>query len=126
MAVSDPPTVCGARGYLPEDLVNVALRFESRPGETQVPDVSRHLRCTLQPHPGLQHHAIVMELAGVETGAVWAHWSDRQFPRELDVYPDCPRGADSPSPCTLFAGHPGRCSHELHDPLEDISRVISG
>lgn len=67
-----------------------------------------------------------MELAGAHTGAVWAHWSDQQFPRELVVYPDCPQGTDAVSPCTLFEAHSGRCSHELHDPLEDISRALSG
>lgn len=115
------PAVCGAQTYLPTALVPVAIQFEQTAGWADESDVSRHLRCTLQAHPEGDHYAIVMELRGLQAGAVWTHWAAGHFPRELGVLLNCARGSLA-DPCTSFEEHPGRCYPDLHDPWAAMVR----
>jgi hypothetical protein len=124
--------VCSARAYLPEALVDEALAFETEAGEAQPDLVQRHLRCTLEEHEAIGlHHAIVMELNGEETGAVWARWmadrlmSPRSFPGDLLVLPDCPEQSDAQQPCREAAGHRGGHSWEINDPWTEPSYALS-
>jgi len=121
------PQVCGSGGYLPEELVPAALALETRPGLATTQDVGRHLRCTLETHGQDQPHwAIVLELAGVDTGSVWTSWPDGEQPEGLRVVADCPAlDGDSGYPCSGYARHLGLCDFALHDPLDEVSRTLS-
>jgi len=109
------PQVCGSGGYLSEELASAALELEKRPGLATTQDVERRLRCTLETHgPDHVHCAIVLELAGIDTGSVWTSWPDGQVPSTLWVVPDCPAlDGDSDVPCCGFAEHAGRHTFAL-------------
>lgn len=117
--------VCGERTYLPARLVPAALA--QQPGEAELPDVERHLRCTLEAHATGDHHALVRDLAGPDTGALWTHWTRGHLPVSLVVLPDCPatRTYDSShESCAEFADHPGAHTWQLagappHRPTTD-------
>ncbi|HEY5833459.1 hypothetical protein [Streptomyces sp.] len=124
-AADGRPPVCGARAYLPEALVPLALRLETRADRATERDVERHLRCTLESHEAGPHWELVMDLDGPDTGSVWTYWADGSAPESVVVLPDCP-GADG-QPCTEYARHPGGHSPELHDPWSDWhERLVSG
>lgn len=108
--------MCEARAHLPEDMARRALGFES-PQNTppRLEDVERVLRCTLQEHGSAdRHHALVLELEGIDSGTVWARWTDADQ-AELIRLPACP--GEGARPCNEFAGHPGGHSFEVHDHL---------
>jgi hypothetical protein len=105
--------MCGERRYLPADLVQQALRFESPKKQRGADSVERALRCTLQDHGPDLHHALVLELDRAESGAVWARWSG-EGRLELVRLPDCP-GEDE-SACNEYVDHPGGHSFQVHDP----------
>lgn len=119
--------MCGARSYLPADLVSAAIAMEKRRGWAVESDVQRALRCTLQEHPaGQDHQAFVMELDGVSTGSVWARWADGGTPAGVETLPDC-RGGEDGMPCREAAEHQGGHSSQTHDPLvEIVDRLMSG
>jgi len=116
--------VCGARTYLPTDLVPAALALETSTDRPAVEaDVERNLRCTRQDHDHEDEHtSLVLELDGVDTGSVWARWFYARLPERLVVLPDCP-GANGQA-CSEFEGHPGGHSFEIHDPLDEIGRAL--
>lgn len=115
-----PRPVCGQRALLPRRLTPLALSYAA-PGTASPQDVERRLRCALEAHPAGDHHALVLDLHGRDTGAVWTSWADEHQPQALDVRADCtavsppPRGLE---PCCEFAGHPGAHSFDVDDPLE--------
>lgn len=118
----DRPSVCNARAYLPSGLVPVALALETRstPADTEV---ERGLRCSLQGQHDNDHHGLVLELDGIDTGSVWTRWTTDQLPYVVVVLPDCP-GAGGQA-CSEFAGHPGGHTPEMHDPYSDMSRTLT-
>jgi hypothetical protein len=106
--------ICGRTARLPPHLVQQALHLAGPHGPLAGADVERDLRCHLQAHTGGRHYALVLELAGITTGAVWTHWADDTTPAELTVLPDCPTtDPASREPCDEFAGHPGAHTHQL-------------
>jgi hypothetical protein len=111
-----PAAVCGALAFLPLHLMISTLALAA-PGTAQPADVERYLRCTLQAHREGDHYALVMELAGAETGSVWTQWASGEPPCVLTVLPDCPatRAADGQS-CCEWQDHPGAHSFDLTDP----------
>jgi hypothetical protein len=109
------PVVCGERGYLLVRLVPAVLALAG-PGAAPA-EVERHLRCTLQDHDRGDHAAFVMELDGVDSGSVWAHWTSGRFPAAVTVHPDCPASdAACRDVCCEYEGHPGVHTYELQDP----------
>jgi hypothetical protein len=116
------PQVCGAQAYLPADLVPEAMALESVSGWAEASDVTRHLRCTLEAHGADEHYSIVMDLSGMDTGAVWTHWAAGCTPDELVVLRDCPLTGQGGEPCREYEGHPGGCSPQVYDPWDDWSR----
>lgn len=112
----DRPSVCGERSYLLDSLIPAVLA--SAPvGAAEPDDVERLLRCTLETHTTGDHHAMVMDLPGPDTGALWAHWTRGHHPTALYALPDCPStDPDTGEPCCEFAGHSGRHSYQLTDP----------
>ena len=127
------PPVCSARAYLPEELADHALAYETAPGEGGLELVQRQLRCTLEDHgdQGL-HYAIVMELDGPDTGAVWARWmadrliSPRSFQGELVALKDCDEQGGARQACREHAGHQGGHSWQVEDPWVAVSYTLSG
>ncbi|MFC4035822.1 hypothetical protein ACFO3J_30770 [Streptomyces polygonati] len=77
-------------------------------------DVERDLRCHLQVHSDGEHFALVLDLDGLATGAIWTRWADGTPAAALDVRPDCsfidPASHDA---CCEFAFHPGAHTHQL-------------
>ncbi|WP_329175157.1 hypothetical protein [Streptomyces sp. NBC_01477] len=105
--------VCGRPARLPERLVQEALRIATPYGSPHEADVERDLWCHLQAHGDRDHFALVLDLDGVATGAIWTHWADGT-PAALDVRPDCPFvDPESREGCCEFAFHPGAHSHRL-------------
>jgi hypothetical protein len=125
--ITDRPAVCGASVYLPIDLVRTALELAIPPGSVRPEDVEFQLRCTLQAHPTGDHHALVLDLAGADTGSVWTHWPTGHLPATLTVRPDCPvRDPASAEPCCEFADHPGGHTWQLDDPDHASDTVAAG
>jgi hypothetical protein len=126
-AKKDARTVCGAGNYLPTYLVSEAMALETstrRPAEPQ--DVQRYLRCTLERHePGTDHHSLVLELDGPDSGAVWTTWPWDGLPErwQLFVRPDCP-GIQG-LPCNEYEGHEGGHTPEVQDPWTEVSESLS-
>lgn len=115
-----PHPVCGQRALLPRHLTPLALSFAA-PGTAGPEDVERRLRCALEAHPAGDHHALVLDLHGRDTGAVWTSWADEHQPQALDVRADCTAVSPPPhgqEPCCEFAAHPGAHSFDVDDPLE--------
>jgi len=110
------PPVCGAITFLPSHLVEAAVGLAA-PGSAERADVERHVRCTLQAHPADgDHHGLVMDLEGRDTGSVWTRWGPGRPPAEVVVLPDCPgEAAAGGEACCEFEGHPGGHSYELAD-----------
>jgi hypothetical protein len=78
--------------------------------------VERRLHCTREAHTGSDHQALVRELDGVHTGAVWTHWPDGGRPVAVLVVPDClavVTAETGSTACAGFRGHPGAHSWEL-------------
>lgn len=115
----DPLPVCGQHRLLPEP-------YEDRARALAPPDAGADAyvylvaRCVLQAHTAGAHHAYVMHLDGIDTGAVWARWDGPQELPHLEVLPDCPARAPQvpDDACCLYARHPGAHSHELADPRD--------
>ncbi|MEW2547786.1 hypothetical protein AB0910_18780 [Streptomyces sp. NPDC047002] len=110
--------LCGATARLPERLALAALRLAPEPyGEPEDARLERDLWCTREAHGADEHHALVRELDGVRTGAVWTRWRDGGRPRTVTVLPDCPavmtRTDGGSEACAEFLGHPGGHSWEL-------------
>lgn len=108
--------VCGVQTTLPPDLVPVTLAFDRAAG-ARPEDVEVNLRCVLQAHADGEHHGFVMELDGIDSGAVWATWTDEP-PTAVEVRADC-RAVSPPErgsqPCCEFAGHPGAHTFDTDD-----------
>ena len=108
---------CGQLARLPRPLVSVALSHAA-PGSASVLDVERQLRCLLQEHQG-DHHALVLQLDGSVTTAVWTSWADDQVPEAVEVRDDC-TAVSSPGrgsqPCCEYAEHPGAHTFDVEDP----------
>jgi hypothetical protein len=106
--------VCGQLTRLPEYLVQEALRIATPYGSPDEADVERGLWCHLQAHDDGEHFALVLDLDGVATGAIWTHWADGAPVAALDVRPDCSFiDLESREACCEFALHPGAHSHRL-------------
>lgn len=106
--------ICGERRYLPSELGVKALAFETFEARRSGENVERALRCTLEQHsPEHAHHALAMELYGVDTGAVWARWTGEDQV-ELVKLLDCP-GRDGKA-CNEYEKHPGAHSPAVFDP----------
>jgi hypothetical protein len=107
-------TVCGRPARLPRYLVREALRIAAPYGLAEEADVERNLWCHLQAHGEGDHFALVLDLAGVATGAIWTSWADGVPAAALDIRPDCSYvDPESHEPCCEFASHPGAHSHRL-------------
>ncbi|HEY5835144.1 hypothetical protein [Streptomyces sp.] len=114
MPTSTPgrPAVCGERGYLLSDLIPAVLTHNVA-GAAEPGDVEQDLRCTLEAHTTGDHHSLVMELPGPDTGAVWTRWTRGHYPTTVTALLDCPStDPDTAEPCCEFAGHPGAHSYE--------------
>jgi hypothetical protein len=96
--------------------VLVTLAFDRAAG-ARPEDVEVNLRCVLQAHADGEHHGFVMELDGIDSGAVWATWTDEP-PTAVEVRADC-RAVSPPErgsqPCCEFAGHPGAHTFDTDD-----------
>jgi len=124
--LSDGPTVCEARGYLPAILVPLTVSLERFPDRATADDPERHLRCALETHTDDRHCALVLKLGEVSTGSVWASWSTGRFPETVGAIADCLAiDSDTNEPCSGYSRHPGRHSFKLHDPLDELSRTLS-
>ncbi|MFF6955598.1 hypothetical protein [Streptomyces sp. NPDC008317] len=112
--------VCGRTARLPEHLVQQTLRAATPYGSADEADVERSLWCHLQIHDDGDHFALVLDLGGVDTGAVWARWADGKPVEALDVRPDCSFvNHETREACCEFASHPGAHTHQLTDtPVE--------
>jgi hypothetical protein len=114
--------VCGRITRLPDHLVQEALRIAARYRAAEEADVERKLWCHLQVHGDGDHFAHVLDLAGVDTGAVWARWADGKPVAALDVRPDCSFvDPESLEACCEFALHPGAHTHQLTDTPVELS-----
>jgi hypothetical protein len=117
--------VCGRTARLPEHLVQEALRIATPYGSPGEADVERDLWCHLQAHGGGDHFALVLDLDGVATGAIWTRWADGTPAAALDVRPDCTFvDPESHEECCEFASHPGAHSGQLtavHDEFSVLS-----
>jgi hypothetical protein len=110
--------ICGQTTRLPEHLVQEALRLAGPHGTPDEADVERDLRCHLKVHDSEYHFALVLDLAGVATGAVWTRWADDDSPAALNTLADCSYiDPESREPCSEFANHPGAHTHQLTAPL---------
>lgn len=106
--------VCGQTARLPEPLVQEALRIATPYGSPDVADVERDSRCHLQDRHDGDHFALVLDLDGPTTGAVWTHWADGAPATSLDIRPDCPfSDPETQERCCEFALHPGAHTHQL-------------
>lgn len=106
--------VCGRTARLPEHLVQEALRLATPFGSPDEADVERDLWCHLQVHGDGDHFALVLDLDGVSTGAVWTRWADGDPAAALDVRPDCSFiDPESREACCEFALHPGAHTDRL-------------
>ncbi|CAG6394096.1 conserved hypothetical protein [Actinacidiphila cocklensis] len=106
--------VCGRPARLPEYLVQEALRIAAPYGSADEADVERDLWCHLQVHGDGDHFALVLDLDGVATGAIWTRWAGGTPVAALDIRPDCSFiDPDSRDACCEFALHPGVHSHRL-------------
>lgn len=115
----DRPSVCGERGYLLSRLIPAVLAY-APVGTAGPEDVEQHVRCTLQTHTTGDHHALVLDLPGRDTGALWTRWMRGHHPTALYVLPDCPStDRDTGEPCCEYAGHPGSHSYALANPWID-------
>ena len=115
-------TVCGRPARLPEYLVQEALRIATPYGLPDESDVERDLRCHLQVHSDGDHFALVLDLDGVTTGAIWTRWADGIPATALDVRPDCPFvDPESHQVCCEFAFHPGAHTHQLPSTPDEFS-----
>ena len=112
-AASGRPLRCGAAIGLQEHEVYRALQFD-RTGLSTLRDVMFAPGCYLEQHNG-EHHALVLELPGPRSGAVWAVWRTGHRPYFL-VLPDCPAiSADRrEDACGGYRGHPGAHAWELY------------
>ncbi|SCE11767.1 hypothetical protein GA0115240_139216 [Streptomyces sp. DvalAA-14] len=109
--------ICGQTTRLPEHLAQDALRLAGPYGAPDELDVERHLQCHLQVHETAHHFALVLDLAGTATGAIWTRWADDASPAALDTLPDCSHiDPESHEPCGEFAGHPGAHTYQLTTP----------
>ncbi|MFJ5608210.1 hypothetical protein ACIQCJ_02275 [Streptomyces sp. NPDC093221] len=114
--------VCGRTARLPEHLVQETLRAARPYGAAEEADVERNLWCHLQIHDDGDHFALVFDLRGVDTGAVWARWADGKPVAALDVRPDCSFvDPESHEACCEFAFHTGAHTHQLTDTPVDSS-----
>lgn len=123
---TDPtaPQACGDQVLLPLALLIGAVAMEPRPGEASVYDVNERPSCLLQDRHIGAHHGLVMNLAGPDSGAVWAVWIHGGAPH-LTVLPDCEVStADGMDGCCSFAGHVDRHTWALHDPLAETARAV--
>jgi hypothetical protein len=106
--------VCGRTARLPECLVQEALRIATPYGSAGEADVERDLWCHLQVHGDGDHFALVLDLDGVATGAIWTRWASGTPVATLDIRPDCSFvDPESREACCEFAFHPGAHSHQL-------------
>ncbi|MFI5759118.1 hypothetical protein [Streptomyces sp. NPDC051569] len=106
--------VCGRTARLPEYLVQEALRIATPYGPSEEDDVERDLWCHLQVHRDGNHSALVLDLDGADTGAIWTCWADGVPAAALDIRPDCSFvDPESQEACCEFAFHPGAHSHQL-------------
>ncbi|MFC4035062.1 hypothetical protein ACFO3J_26845 [Streptomyces polygonati] len=106
--------ICGQAIRLPEHLVGEAIRLAGEHGAPDEPDVERDLRCYLQIHDSRHHFALVLDLAGAATGALWTRWAEADSPGALEILPDCSYAdPESREPCSEFANHPGAHTHQL-------------
>jgi hypothetical protein len=116
LAERGAPLACSAEVLLPLALLVGSLAMETdldRPAE--LAEVAEVPICSLQDRHDGAHHGLVLNLRGLEAGAVWAVWSSGGAPH-LVALPDCP-GANGDDGCCLYATHPARHSFELYDPL---------
>jgi hypothetical protein len=119
---------CGATAYLPHSLASLALHHlrQAEPQLASDPYVETGLECFLEVHAEGDHYGLVTDTAGAAPD-VWVTWCEGKPPSTLAHLPACPRdnGQDGGlhDVCTLFTGHPGRCTFTPYDscPLgEDI------
>lgn len=123
---ADPsaPRECGDQVLLPLALLVGAVGMETRPDAASIYDVDETPRCSLESDHEGAHHGLVMNLAGPYSGAVWAVWISGGAPH-LTVLPDCEVGTDDGMDgCCSFAGHVGRHTFALYDPLAETSRSV--
>jgi hypothetical protein len=112
------PRICGDQVLLTLALFLGALQMEPTPGAATLDDVTEAPTCTLQQHDAGEHHGVVLDLDGPDSGAVWAVWTDIVSPR-LVVLPDCPASrADGMRSCCQYLDHPGGHTWQVHDPLQ--------
>jgi hypothetical protein len=109
-----PLPICGATARLPVSLIPHALRLAAPHETPDDADIERDLRCHLQIHGAETHFALVLNLPGTATGALWTRWTDGATPTALDVLPDCPStDPETLEPCCEFADHPGTHTYQL-------------
>ncbi|WP_329177306.1 hypothetical protein [Streptomyces sp. NBC_01477] len=117
MTHAQPPfPTCGRTTRLPGPLGREALRLAGPHATLDEAEVERELWCHLQAHDSDHHFALVMDLASMTTGAIWARWADDASPA-LYILPDCPHvDPESREPCSEFANHPGAHTRDLTAP----------
>lgn len=113
-AAAGRPSTCSASAILPARLARIAVRWASDP--EVVADDLRHLRCTLERHPGGDHHALVHE--ATSHSAIWARWPDHDSPPTLLILPDCPATHPAHGGCCAYENHPGGHTWQLDDSRE--------
>ncbi|MFJ2116465.1 hypothetical protein ACIOEX_32070 [Streptomyces sp. NPDC087850] len=97
---------CAEFQWLPRPLLHGTLA-----ATTPVPGagdgILRTLECSLPSGHGEQHYALVCELDGAGTGAIWAPWTGSMPPTAIVTLPDCPYLGAEEGGCILYAGHGG-------------------
>ncbi|MFI1012804.1 hypothetical protein [Streptomyces sp. NPDC020965] len=118
------PRICGAFAQVPSGLHGDMRAI----GNGDLADAVSHLRCRLEAHPPGFHFDLVWQLDDARHGEMWAIWIDGHDADAVFIRPDCPgQGGMSgygDEACTLFHGHPGKCSYAFADPLSDA--LIAG
>jgi hypothetical protein len=75
------------------------------------------LRCTLAAHPTGDHFALVRDLDGPDTGALWTTWTPGHRPADVIVLADCDAAEPGTGePCCEFTAHPGAHTFDIADP----------
>lgn len=114
------PQACETQAVLPLALLVGAVAMETH-GTAAMSDVIEVPACSLEQRHDGAHYGLVMNLFGPDSGTVWAVWIEGGAPH-LTVLPDCDVSTDDGMDgCCNFAGHAGRHTWALYDPLAETA-----
>ena len=105
--------VCAESTKLPRVLHDVILAMGEEKADPWA--VDDEPQCVLQAHIGGDHHGLVVEMAGADSGSAWTTWAGGREPSEISIRKDCPASQPNDA-CCAYDGHPGAHTYELTGP----------